>query len=46
MTTSTHSGRRCLVGPLAVVALAFGGLTPVAGAAPKTSGTGGTSPQN
>ena len=30
----------------AVVAIAVGGLAPVANAAPKTSGTAGTSPQN
>jgi hypothetical protein len=46
MTTSTPSGRRYLVGELALVALAFGGFTPVVDPAPKTPKGSGTSPQN
>ena len=49
MTNFAHLRRRSVMDALAlaaVVAIAVGGLAPVANAAPKTSGTAGTSPQN
>ena len=48
MTNYADLRRRSVIGALAlaaVVAIAVGGLAPVANAAPKTSNTGGTCPQ-
>jgi hypothetical protein len=48
MTNFAHLRRRSVTGALAlaaVVAIAVGGLAPVANAVPKTSNGGGTSPQ-
>jgi len=49
MTNYAHLRRRSVMGALALaaaLAIAVGGLAPVANAAPKTSNGGGTSPQN
>jgi len=48
MTNYAHLRRRSVMGALALaaaLAIAVGGLAPVANAAPKTSNGGGTSPQ-